>query len=67
MRNRNVISMIYANLEKDSAAAEEAARANARSVRPVAESICKGSWISRFVGPRFNRCTLIPAAQSNRG
>ena len=35
MRNRNLISMIYANLEKTSAAAEKAAQTNARLVAPV--------------------------------
>lgn len=35
MRNRNLISMIYANLEKTSAAAEKAAQINARLMTPV--------------------------------
>jgi hypothetical protein len=34
MRSRNLISMIYANLEKTSAAAEKAAEINARLVTP---------------------------------
>ena len=33
--NRNLISMIYANLEKTSAAAEKAAQINARLMTPV--------------------------------
>ena len=35
MRNRNLISMIYANLEKTSAAAEKAAQINARLMTSV--------------------------------
>ena len=35
MKNRNLISMIYANLEKTSAAAEKAAQINARLMTPV--------------------------------
>jgi hypothetical protein len=40
MRNRNLISMIYANLEKTSAAVEEAAQINARLMRP-ADGYCE--------------------------
>jgi hypothetical protein len=35
MRKRNLISLIYANLEKTSAAVEEAAQTNASPVTPV--------------------------------
>ena len=35
MRNRNLISMIYENLEKTSAAAEKAAQINTRLMTPV--------------------------------
>lgn len=41
MRNRNLISMIYANLEKTRAAAEKAAQTNARPATPVGGCCCE--------------------------
>jgi hypothetical protein len=40
MRNRNLISMIYANLEKASAAAEQIAQTNAHSASAVGAYCC---------------------------
>jgi hypothetical protein len=40
MRNRNVISMIYANLEKASAIAEQTAQTNAHSASSVGAYYC---------------------------
>jgi hypothetical protein len=40
MRNRNLISMIYANLEKASAIAEQVAQANAHSASAVGAYCC---------------------------
>ena len=40
MRNRNVISMIYANLEKASAIAEQTAQTNAHSASTVDAYCC---------------------------
>ena len=64
MRNRNVISMIYANLEKASAAADEAAQTSAGRVNPVAETGCKRSLVSRLIASHLTY-TLTTAAQSN--
>jgi hypothetical protein len=40
MRNRNVISMIYASLEKASATAEQVAQTNAHSASAVGAYCC---------------------------
>jgi hypothetical protein len=40
MRNRNLISMIYANLEKASATAEQVAQTNAHSASAVGAYCC---------------------------